>query len=120
MFRRIGKKLIVATACVLGLGAGAEAAVLSTPLLLVGSGFMSCLASNVSDKPTTLRIEVVSYNGVTVADSGQITLPAGQTDGQSAFENARCRFTVSSTNAVRAHGTVNEAGIGSTSSVEAK
>jgi hypothetical protein len=116
MFRRT----VIAAACILGLAAGAEAAVLSTPVLLVDDGFMSCLVSNVSDKDTSVRIEVISYGGLTLADSGPITLPAGRTDGQSAFEAARCKFTVSSTNVVRAHGTVYTSGIGSTASAEAR
>jgi hypothetical protein len=117
MFRRI----LLVTACVLGLSASVEAAVLATPLLLVAEGrFMSCLISNVSDHDTTVRIEVFSFTGVPLADSGLVTLGAGQTDGQSAYENARCKFTVQATKSVRAHGTVNESGVGSVSSVEAK
>jgi hypothetical protein len=95
--------------------------VLYTPALLVSPGtFMSCLISNVSDRDTTVRIEVLGFNGDTLADSNEITLAAGQSDGQSAFETARCKVTVRSRNAVRAHGTVNQGGIGSTSSAEAK
>ena len=117
---RLGKKLALATAFVLGLSAGVEAAVLSTPVLLVDTGFMSCLISNVSTGDTRVRIEVISYAGVTLYDSNEITLPAGRTDGGSATEDARCRFTVGSKNAVRAHGTVYQGGVGSTSSVEAR
>ena len=132
MFRRIfahrvartglGKKLGLAMTCVLGLGAGAQASVLQTPVLLVSDGntFMSCLISNVSSGDTRVRIEVISYTGDTLYDSDEITLPAGRTDGGSATENARCRFTVGSKNAVRAHATVSQFGVGSTSSVEAR
>jgi hypothetical protein len=75
MFRRIGKKMVLATAGVLGLSASVEAAVLSTPVLLVDSGrFMSCLISNVSDRDTTVRVEVISFTGAPLADSGQVTL----------------------------------------------
>ena len=99
----LGKKLVLATACVFGLGRSVQAAVLSTPALLVSSGnFMSCLISNVSDRDTTVRIEVLSFDGDVLADSNEITLAAGQTDGQSGFETARCKFTVSNQNVVRA------------------
>jgi hypothetical protein len=113
--------VLLATACVLGLGGAVQAAVLSTPLLLVSTGaFMSCLVSNVSDRDTTIRIEVLGYFGAPLADSGEITLKAGETDGQSAYEHARCRFTVGAKKAVRAHATVYHSGVGSTSSVEAE
>ena len=118
---RLGKKLVLAAACVLGLSSGVGATVLSTPVLLVSSNtFMSCLISNVSDRDTTVRIEVLGFYGNVLADSDEITLKAGESDGQSAYETARCRFTVANKNAVRAHGSVNHGGIGSTSSVEAK
>ena len=52
--------------------------------------------------------------------TGPFTLAAGQSDGQSGFENARCSFTVGNAKAVRAHGTLYESGVGSVSSVEAK
>lgn len=118
--RRLGTRLVLGTACVLGLATGVEAAVLSTPLLLVDGNFISCFVSNVSSGDMRVRIEVVSYNGGILNDSGEIMLAAGQTDGRSATENARCRFTVASKNAVRAVGTVNQSGVGSTSTVEAR
>ena len=119
---RVGKRLVLALACVLGLTGVAQAdAVLTTPVLLVSSNtFMSCLISNVSDRKTTVRIEVINFNGVTLDDSDEITLEAGQSDGRSGYETARCRFTVGNKNAVRALATVNDGGIGSTSSVEAR
>ncbi len=120
---RIGRRLALAAACFLGLGGAAQAAVLTTPVVLVspsGGTFMSCLVSNVSEHAITVRIEALDFHGATLADSGQITLPAGQSDGQSAYENARCRFTVGSRTAVRAHATVHHAGVGTTSSVEAR
>jgi len=117
---RLGKRLVLATACVLGLGAGVEAAVLSTPVLLVDGSFISCFVSNVSTGDTRVRIEVISYNGDTLYDTDEITLAAGQSYGGSATEAARCKFTVGSKNAVRAHATVNQPGVGSTSSVEAR
>jgi hypothetical protein len=121
MVRGIVNKLVLAAGCVLVLGAAVEAAVLSTPVLLVDTGrFMSCLISNLSDRDTTVRIEVIGYSGATLADSGEITLPAGQSDGQSGYDHARCRFTVSNKAAVRAHATVYQSGVGSTSSVEAR
>jgi len=121
MARWIGKKLVLVTAWVLGSSAALEAAVLATPVVLVGENhFLSCLISNVSDRETTIRVEVFSFTGTPLADSGMVTLAAGQSDGQSGFENARCKFTVGNAKAVRAHGTLYESGVGSVSSVEAK
>jgi hypothetical protein len=81
---------------------------------------MSCFVSNVSARETTARIEVIGFTGAVIHDTGEFTLAPGETNGASATENARCKFTVRSKNAIRAHGTVNHAGIGSTSSVEAR
>jgi len=119
---RLGKKLVLATTCVLGLSGGGEAAELFTPLLLVSPGnFMSCVISNVSDRATTVRIEAFSLSGVSLGDSEEIVLPAGETSFiHVAVDHARCKFTVQTKNDVRAHGTVFQTGIGSTSSAEAK
>ena len=120
MARHVGSRFMVVAAFVLGLAGAVDAAVLTTPPLLVGSNiFMSCLVSNVSDKKTTVRIEVLGFYGDVLDDSGEITLEAGASDGRSGYETARCRFTVDNKNAVRALATVNHPGIGSTSSIEA-
>ena len=118
---RLGSKLVMAMAGVLALTGAVEAAVMTTPVLLVGTNiFMSCMISNVSDKRTKVRIEVIGFYGDVLDDSGEITLEPGVSDGRSATEHARCRFTVDNKNAVRAMATVNQPGIGSTSVVEAR
>lgn len=118
---RLGSKLVMATAGVLALTGAVEAAVMTTPVLLVGTNiFMSCMISNVSDKRTKVRIEVIGFYGDVLDDSGEITLEPGVSDGRSGYETARCRFTVDNKNAVRAIATVNHPGVGSTSSVEAR
>ncbi|SRR6266542_2874160 len=119
---RLGKKLVLATTCVLGLSGGGEAAELFTPFLVISPGntALSCVVSNVSDHDTTVRIETFNFFGVSDGDSGEIVLPAGETTVASVgVESARCKFTVQNKNDVRAHGTVLQTGVGSTSSAEA-
>jgi len=118
---RLGKKLVLATTCVLGLSGGGEAAELFTPFLLMSPGntFLACVVSNVSDHDTTVRIETFNFFGVSDGDSGEIVLPAGETSALNAPDSARCKFTVQTKNDVRAHGTVYQTGVGSTSSAEA-
>ncbi len=118
---RLGKKLVLATTCVLGLSGGGEAAELFTPFLLMSPGntFLACVVSNVSTRDTTVRIEALSFSGASLNDSGEIVLPAGETSALNAPDNARCKFTVQTKNDVRAHGTVYQTGVGSTSSAEA-
>jgi hypothetical protein len=120
---RLGRKLVLATTCVLGLSGGGEAAELFTPFLLIspGNSFMSCLVSNVSRHDTTVRIEAFSLSGDSLGDTEEIVLPAGETGFiHVARDHARCKFTVRTKNDVRAHGTVFQTGVGSTSSAEAK
>lgn len=118
---RLGRKLVLATTCVLGLSGAGEAAELFTPLLLISPGnSISCVVSNVSERDTTVLIEAFSLSGASLG-SGEIVLPAGETGAiHVAVEHARCKFTVQNRNDVRAHGTVYHTGVGSTSSAEAK
>jgi len=117
---RLPKKLALAMAFVTGLSGSVEAAELYTPLLLVATGnFMSCLVSNVGKRATTARIEVFSFSGALLYDSGQFPLAAGETNGASGFEDARCKFTVGSKN-VRAHAAVHDATLGSVGSAAAR
>lgn len=117
----LGKKLVLATTCVLGLSGGGEAAELFTPFLIMSPGntFLACVVSNVSNRDTTVRIEALSFSGVSLNDSGESVLPAGETSTLNAPDSARCKFTVQTKNDVRAHVTVYQTGIGSTSSAEA-
>src|SRR6266545_5376964 len=92
---RLGKKLVLATTCVLGLSGGGEAAELFTPFLVISPGntALSCVVSNVSDHDTTVRIETFNFFGVSDGDSGEIVLPAGETTVASVgVESARCKF----------------------------
>lgn len=118
---RLGRTLVLATTCVLGLSGGGEAAELFTPLLLISPGnAISCVVSNVSERDTPVLIEAFSLSGASLG-SGEIVLPAGETAAiHVATEHARCKFTIPTKSAVRAHGTVYHTGVGSTSSAEAK
>jgi hypothetical protein len=115
---RLGKTLILATACVLGLSGGSEAAELFTPMLFLALGASSvvCSVSNVSDRDTTVRIEAFGSTGNDLGSSGDTptVLPAGQTlQILVALDHARCKFTVANKSSVRAHGAVYQSGVGS-------
>ena len=119
---RLGRNLVLATTCVLGLSGGGEAAELFTPLLLISPGHstISCLATNVSGRTTTVLFEAFSLTGGDLG-SGELDLAAGETGFINvAVDHARCKFTVQNKNNVRAYGTVYQTGVGSINSAEAK
>src|SRR5262245_4398174 len=119
---RLGRNLVLATTCVLGLSGGGEATELSTPLLLISPGHstISCVVSNVSERATTVLIEAFSLTGGDLG-SGELDLAAGETGAiHVAVDHARCKFTVQNKDNVRAYGTVYQTGVGSISSAEAK
>src|SRR5262245_49398721 len=121
---RLGKTLVLATTCVLGLSGGGEAAELFTPLLVLspGKSSIACVVSNVSDRETTVKIEAFGYSGDGMGDSGDtpVVLPAGETTQISVgLDHARCKFTVPNKSSVRAHGIVLQTGVGSVTSTPA-